>query len=98
MSYKQYVGPRVCRRRRMNRLKAGLLAALLVGLLLSVSWTAPRELPAPAPPTPLPSVLAMARNLYALSGDNGFAHAYLEQWPQYAAYIRGEVDSIEDCE
>ncbi len=99
MTYKRYAGPRVHRRRRRNQLKAGVLAALFIALALSASWVAPREPPVPdqkkaAPPA---SELAVARNLYAASGDRGFAHEYLVQWPQYGAYIRGEVDSIEAC-
>ena len=96
MTYTQYTGPRERRRRRSRRLKAAMLAVLLAALAAAASWAPPRDPPAAA--LPLPSELAVARNYYAASGDNGYAHEYLLQWPQYAAYIRGEVDSIEDCE
>lgn len=82
-------GPHKRAGRRRRRCKALIIAGVLVMLLLAATvhaWTPPPEAAGPSE-----QELAVARNLYQISGDNGFAHIYLEQWPAWAAYIRGEA-------
>lgn len=90
-------GPHVRRRRARRRGKALVLLGLLAVLLL-VSSMAARTIQTPAgPEIPTLQELVVARNCYAVSGDNGDAHVYLEDWPQYQPYITGDVDDALLC-
>lgn len=82
------VGPRQRRRRKRRAGKLLVLIAVVLMLLLASTWTVWQP---PEPVSkPTEQDLAMARNLYALSGDRGYAHEYLVQWPDWADEIRGE--------
>ena len=64
-----------------------MLAGILAGLVLAGTWTTWTP---PEPPQELcEQELAVARTLYELSGDRGFAHEYLVKCsPEQEAYIR----------
>lgn len=84
------VGPHKRQGRRRRALKALIIPAVLAALLLAESpWMTIQ----PPEQAAGPSIqdLVTARNLYKLSGDNGWAHIYIEQWPAWAAYIREEA-------
>ena len=83
-------GPHKRRGRRRRALKAAIIAALLAMLLLASTWT-PWTPPAQADTVPSIQELVTAHNLYEVSGDRGFAHEYLEMWPAWGVYIRGEA-------
>lgn len=86
MSYKQYAGPRVYRRQQRRLVKSGLLAGLLAGLLLTGTWTT--WTPPALEQSLCEQEVVMARNLYVISGDRGYAHEYLQKSsPEQAAYI-----------
>lgn len=82
------IGPHQREGRRRRRLKAVVLVALLSALLLTSTlskWTPPEQANEPSI-----QELATARNLYRISGDRGFAHEYIQAWPEYADYIMGK--------
>lgn len=89
-------GPHKRRSRRRRLLKVLVISAAVLMLLLAstwMTWTPPEQAAGPSI-----QELVTAQNLYEISGDRGWAHEYLEKWPEHAAYIRGEADSIEACE
>lgn len=80
--------------RRRRRGKVLVLAALSAVLVLASSWMAWD----PPPERELPlSELAVARNYYALNGENGDSRGNLQKHPEFAPYIRGEVETVEEC-
>ncbi len=93
-------GPHQRAGRRRRRGKAVALIVLIAALAVLSSWTTTCAAPEPGKwDTPSLSDLAYARNIYNLQGGAiGEAQIYLERWPQYAAYITGEVDTPEECE
>lgn len=94
--YRKYHGPHTRRRRHRRLMKAGVLVALVLLLASAASGGRPREIPPPGKwDNPSPGELATARKYYEVNGCSGDSIIYLERWPQYAAYIRGETDILE---
>lgn len=88
---KYHAGPHKRRGRRRRALKALIIPAVLAALLLAASPWMVRQ-PPEQPGGLCEQELAVARTLYEISGDNGFAHEYLKaSSPEQAAYIRGEA-------
>ena len=88
------IGPhkRAGRRRRWG--KALILCLMAAGMVMTSSW----GVWDPPPERKLPlSELAVARNYYALNGENGDSRQNLQKYPEYAPYIRGEVETVEEC-
>ena len=93
-----FCGARVLARRRRRRLKVWALSVLTITLILAGSIVPPREIPAPGKwDNPSATALGVARQYYKVNGPHGDALVYLNRWPEYAAYIRGEVDTPEEC-
>lgn len=93
------IGPRLKRRRRRRAGKAAVLAAVLVlfaAVLSMTTW----DKPVPGRwDDPSDDELYTARRYYEINGENGDSIAYLNRYPaKYAPFIRGEVDSISECE
>ena len=95
---RSFCGNRVRARRRRRRLKVWILTILALGLVLTGTVMPPREIPAPGKwDNPSATALGAARQYYKVNGPHGDALVYLNRWPEYAAYIRGEVDTPEEC-
>lgn len=98
--YKQYFGPRTYQRRLRRRWKATIMPVIILALVLISAPVQSRMPDVEATPTPLwarptKSNIAVARNYYALNGENGDSRSYMETWPEFMAYITGEKN-IED--
>lgn len=92
-------GPHQRAGRRRRRGKAVALIVLIAALAVLSSWV---TYSAPEPEkwaNPTIQELAVARKEYELAGGPyGNAKILYERYPQYAAYITGEVDTPEECE
>lgn len=100
MSKRKYPdGPHQRAGRRCRRGKAVALIVVIAALAVLSSWT---TCAAPEPgkwANPTIQDLVTARNEYNLAGGPyGNAKILYERYPQYAAYITGEVDTPEECE
>ncbi len=88
------IGPHQRTGRWRRRGKVLVLAALAAVLALASSWMVWDPPPEREPPL---SELAVARNYYALNGENGDSRGNLQKYPEFAPYIRGEVETVEEC-
>ncbi len=86
------IGPHQRAGRRRRRLKALVIAGVLLMMLLASNWT-PWTPPEPDPSGPSIQDVVVARNLYAVSGDNGYPHDFMQAHPEAAAFVRGEEDN-----
>ena len=88
------IGPHQQAGRRRRRGKVLVLCAVAPVLVLASSWMVWDPPPERKPPL---SELAVARNYYALNGENGDSRWNLQKHQEFAPYIRGEVETVEEC-
>lgn len=85
-------------KRRETLYRALALATIIVALAV-VTSPYKENLPEPESKSDPPiQEIYSARKYYEINGNNGDSPTFLEQYAQYAPFIRGEVETIEECE
>lgn len=88
-----HIGPHQQAGRRRRRGKALILCLVAAGMAVSSNWTV-RAAP-PAREEQLVTELVRMRNEVVMSP--GLADIYVGRRPEYAPFILGEVETVEEC-
>lgn len=84
------IGPHQRAGKRRRRLKAVIIAAILIAIAATTSLCMAERTEPGRWDEPSASELAYARNIYRLTGYHGEAKVYVDRWPEYADYIMGK--------